>query len=129
MDEHRNINIAQCEAVGMHEIDYQIPDNLNTIQRNFIYIQIPDVLLPQWRKEIEILTDGLLIKAGSEEAKEAAAFVTHRIEANFGIAVNGTLLSTKTEAKAVLLGLEAVLYKCRLTLNTDSQAVMSTAQK
>ncbi|KAG9298277.1 hypothetical protein G9A89_002765 [Geosiphon pyriformis] len=47
MDEHRNINVAQCKAVGMHKIDYQIPDDLDTIQRDSIYIQIPDALLPQ----------------------------------------------------------------------------------
>ncbi|KAG9289407.1 hypothetical protein G9A89_007968 [Geosiphon pyriformis] len=108
------------------------------MQKNTIYIQIPDTLLPQWRrvhdklrlkKEIEISTDGSLVKAGSEDIKRAATFVTHRIEANFGIAVDGTLSSTKTEAKAVLLALEAVPYKCKLILNTDSQAVVSTAQK
>ncbi|KAG9300846.1 hypothetical protein G9A89_004476 [Geosiphon pyriformis] len=129
IDEHRNINVTQCEAVGIHKIDNQIPDNLNTIQKNSIYIQILDALLPQWRdvqdklrlrKEIEISTDGSLVKAGFENARGAATFVTHEIEANFGIAVNGTLLSTKTEAKAVLLALEAVPYKCKLTLNTDS---------
>ncbi|KAG9298280.1 hypothetical protein G9A89_002768 [Geosiphon pyriformis] len=138
MDEHRNINVAQCETVGMHKIDYQIPDDLDTIQRDFIYIQISNALLPQWRnvrdklrlrKKIEISMNGSLVKADSEDARGAAAFVTHGIEANFGIAVNETLSSTKTEAKAVLLALEAVLYKCKLTLNTDSQAVVSTAQK
>ncbi|KAG9297581.1 hypothetical protein G9A89_007656 [Geosiphon pyriformis] len=128
MDEHRNINVTQCEALKMHKIDNQIPDDLDIMQRDSIYIQIPDALLLQWRnvqeklrlrKEIEILTDGSLVKAGSENAKRTATFVTYGIEANFGIAVNGTLSSTKTEAKAVLLALEAVLYKCKLTLNTD----------
>ncbi|KAG9284490.1 hypothetical protein G9A89_014094 [Geosiphon pyriformis] len=75
------------------------------------------------------MINGLLVKAGTEDTKGAAAFVTHEIEANFGIAVDGTLLSTKTKAKAVLLALEAVSYKCKLTLNTNSQAVVSTAQK
>ncbi|KAG9306100.1 hypothetical protein G9A89_016004 [Geosiphon pyriformis] len=54
------------------------------------------------RKKIEILTDSLLVKAGSKDAKGAATFV---------IAVNGTLSLTKTETKAVLLVLEAVPYK------------------
>ncbi|KAG9292567.1 hypothetical protein G9A89_006938 [Geosiphon pyriformis] len=43
MDEHKNINIAQCEVVGMCEIDYQIPDDLDTIQKDSIYIQLPDM--------------------------------------------------------------------------------------
>ncbi|KAG9297411.1 hypothetical protein G9A89_009495 [Geosiphon pyriformis] len=81
------------------------------------------------RKKIEISTDGSLVKAGSKDTKGTAAFVTHGIDANFGITVDRTLSSTKTETKAVLLALEAVSYKCKLTLNTDSQAVVSTAQK
>ncbi|KAG9301534.1 hypothetical protein G9A89_008386 [Geosiphon pyriformis] len=70
-----------------------------------------------------------MVEAGSENTRGGAAFITHRIEAKFGIAVNGTLSSTKTETKAVLLALVAVTYKCKLTINTDSQAVMSMAQK
>ncbi|KAG9297682.1 hypothetical protein G9A89_011197 [Geosiphon pyriformis] len=57
---------------------------------------------------------------GFEDAKRAATFVTHEIKANFSITVNRTLSSTKTEAKAVLLALKTVSYKCKLTLNTDS---------
>ncbi|KAG9297641.1 hypothetical protein G9A89_011156 [Geosiphon pyriformis] len=79
MNKHRNINVTQCEAVRIYRIDNQIPDDLDTMQRD---------------------------------------------SANFGIAVDGTLSSTKTEAKAVLLALEAVPYKCKLILNTDSQAVL-----
>ncbi|KAG9289399.1 hypothetical protein G9A89_007960 [Geosiphon pyriformis] len=131
INEYRKINVVQCEALGMHKITNLIPDGMKTIQRNIIYIQIPDTLLPQWRrvcnklrlkKEIEILTDGSLVKAGSKDVRGAAAFVTHGIEANFGIAVDRILSSTKTEAKAVLLALKAVPYKCKLTLNTDSRA-------
>ncbi|KAG9303258.1 hypothetical protein G9A89_013584 [Geosiphon pyriformis] len=102
----------------MHKLDNQMPDDLKTMQRDSIYIQI----LLRLRKEIEISTDGSLVKAGSEDIKGAAVFVTHRIEANFDIIVDKTLSSTKTETKAVLLALEAVPYKCKLTLNTDSQA-------
>ncbi|KAG9288335.1 hypothetical protein G9A89_021366 [Geosiphon pyriformis] len=72
--------------------------------------------------------NGSMVKAGSKNTKEEAAFITHRIEAKFGIAVDRTLLSTKTEAKTVLLALEAVSYKCKLMINTDSQVVMSMAQ-
>ncbi|KAG9292534.1 hypothetical protein G9A89_006905 [Geosiphon pyriformis] len=138
MDKHRNIDIVQCEILEMHKIDNQIPDDLEMMQRDSIHIHIPETLISQWRsvreklrlrKEIEISTDGSLIKAGSNDARGAAAFVTHGIDANFGIAVDRILSSTKTEAKAVLLTLEAVPYKCKLTLNMDSQAVVSTAQK
>ncbi|KAG9296596.1 hypothetical protein G9A89_015188 [Geosiphon pyriformis] len=69
----------------------------------------------------EISTDGSLVKAGSVEARGAAAFVTHGMEASYSITVDGTLSSTKTEAKTVLLALEAVPYKCKLILNTDSK--------
>ncbi|KAG9300547.1 hypothetical protein G9A89_002425 [Geosiphon pyriformis] len=62
-------------------------------------------------KEIEISTNGSLVKASSEDTKGAATFMTHRIKANFDIAVDKTLLSTKTETKAVLLALKIVLYK------------------
>ncbi|KAG9302193.1 hypothetical protein G9A89_020627 [Geosiphon pyriformis] len=103
MDKHRNINIAQCETRN-------VQDKLKL------------------RKEIEISTDELLVKAGSEDARRAATFVIHRIEANFGITVNGTLLSTKTKAKTVLLALEAVPYKCKLILNTDMTAHTSISK-
>ncbi|KAG9292558.1 hypothetical protein G9A89_006929 [Geosiphon pyriformis] len=138
IDEYRNIDIAQCETLSMHILTNQIPDELETMQRDTIYIHIPDTLLSQWkcvqeklklRKEIEISTDNLLVKAGSEEARRAAAFIIHGIEAEFGIAIDGTLSSTKVETKVVLLALEAVPYRCKLTINTDSQVVMTTAQR
>ncbi|KAG9305525.1 hypothetical protein G9A89_003588 [Geosiphon pyriformis] len=129
MDEYRNIDVAQCKTLGMHILTNQIPDDLETMERDTIYIHIPDTLLPQWKKEIEISTDGSLVRAGSEEAREAAAFITHRIEAEFGIAIDEILSLTKAEAKAVLLALKAVPYRCKLTINTDSQAVMTTAQR
>ncbi|KAG9288331.1 hypothetical protein G9A89_021362 [Geosiphon pyriformis] len=81
------------------------------------------------RKEIEISTDGSLVKAGSKEARRAAAFITHGIETEFGIAIDGTLSLMKVEAVAVLLALKAVPYKCKPTINIDSQAVMATAQR
>ncbi|KAG9299076.1 hypothetical protein G9A89_020389 [Geosiphon pyriformis] len=111
IDEYKNIDVAQCEALEIHKLDTQIPDDLETMQRDSIYIHIPDTLLPQWRREIEISTDGSLVKAGSVEARRAAAFVIHRMEASYSIAVNRTLSSTKTEAKAVLLALEANAIK------------------
>ncbi|KAG9284497.1 hypothetical protein G9A89_014101 [Geosiphon pyriformis] len=77
----------------------------------------------RFRKKIEISTDDSLIKTGFGDIRRAAAFVTYEIEANFGIVVDEMLLSTKTKAKAVLLALEAVSYKYKLTLNTDNQAV------
>ncbi|KAG9284777.1 hypothetical protein G9A89_003700 [Geosiphon pyriformis] len=138
MDEYRNIDVAQCETLGMHILTNQIPDDLEMMQRDTIYIHIPDTLLSQWkcvreklklRKKIEISTDDSLVNAGSEEAKGAAAFITHGIETEFGIAIDETLSSTKAEAKAVLLALEAVPYRCKLTINTDSQAVMAMAQR
>ncbi|KAG9290709.1 hypothetical protein G9A89_011672 [Geosiphon pyriformis] len=101
MDEYRNIDVAQYETLEKLKL----------------------------RKEIEISTDGSLVKAGSEEARGAAAFITHEIEAEFGIAIDRTLSSTKAEAKAVLLALEAVPYRCKLTINMDSQVVMATAQR
>ncbi|KAG9291815.1 hypothetical protein G9A89_012100 [Geosiphon pyriformis] len=104
MNEYRNIDIAQCEALRMHKLNTQIPDDL------------------------EILQNDSLIKAGCVEAKRAAAFITYRMEASYSITVDETLLSTKTEAKAVLLALEVVSYKYKLILNTDSQAVVLTAQ-
>ncbi|KAG9303080.1 hypothetical protein G9A89_005038 [Geosiphon pyriformis] len=116
MNKYRNIKVAQCEVLEMHKLTNQIPDNLETMQRDTIYIHIPDALLPQWR-------------AGSEDARGAAAFITHGIEAEFGIAVDGTLSLTKTKTKTVLLALEAVPYRCKLTIYTDSQAVITTAQK
>ncbi|KAG9301582.1 hypothetical protein G9A89_016652 [Geosiphon pyriformis] len=70
-----------------------------------------------------------MVDAGSENTRKGAAFITHGIETEFGLAVDQTLSSTKTETKAVLLALEAVPYKCKLTINTDSQAVISMAQK
>ncbi|KAG9297405.1 hypothetical protein G9A89_009489 [Geosiphon pyriformis] len=84
-------------------------------------IRLINLQAQRW-KEIEISTDGSLVKADSEEARGAAVFITHGIETKFGIAVDGTLSSTKAEAKAVLLALEAVPYRCKLTINTDSQA-------
>ncbi|KAG9294833.1 hypothetical protein G9A89_008525 [Geosiphon pyriformis] len=101
IDKYRNIKVAQCEALRMHKLTNQIPNDLETI------------------KKIEISTDGSLVKAGSEDARETAAFITHGIEAEFGIAIDGTLSSTKTEAKTVLLALEAVPYRCKLIINTD----------
>ncbi|KAG9288328.1 hypothetical protein G9A89_021359 [Geosiphon pyriformis] len=135
MDKHRNIDVTQCEVLGMHKLTNQIPDDLETIQRDTIYIHIPNTLLPQWRgvqeklrlrKEIEISTDGSLVKAGSNDVREVAAFIIHGMEAEFGIAVDETLSSTKTEVKAVLLALEAVPYRCKLTINTDSQALKTS---
>ncbi|KAG9300845.1 hypothetical protein G9A89_004475 [Geosiphon pyriformis] len=138
MDEYRNIDVAQCKTLGMHILTNQIPDDLETMQRDTIYIHIPDTLLSQWksvreklklRKEIEMSTDGSLVKTGFEDVKGAAAFITHGIETEFGIAIDGTLSSTKAEAKAVLLALEVVPYRCKLTINMDSQAVMAMAQR
>ncbi|KAG9306110.1 hypothetical protein G9A89_016014 [Geosiphon pyriformis] len=63
------------------------------------------------------------------EARRAAAFITHGIEAKFGVVIDETLSSMKTEAKAVLLVLKAVPYRCKLTINMDSQVVMATAQR
>ncbi|KAG9299080.1 hypothetical protein G9A89_020393 [Geosiphon pyriformis] len=114
MDEYRNINIAQCEVLGMHKLTDQIPNDFETMQKDTIYIHILNI------NEIEISTDGSMAEAGSENARGGAAFVTHGMEAEFGIAVDGTLLSTKTEAKTVLLALKAVPYKCKLTINPDT---------
>ncbi|KAG9288430.1 hypothetical protein G9A89_015636 [Geosiphon pyriformis] len=79
------------------------------------------------RKKIEISTDGSLVRAGSEEAKGAAAFITHGIEAEFGIAIDGTLSLTKAEAKAVLLALEAnairvIIREKKIDLNMNKVA-------
>ncbi|KAG9299309.1 hypothetical protein G9A89_013957 [Geosiphon pyriformis] len=115
MDEYRNIDIAQCEALGIHKLDTQIPDDLETLQKDSIYIYIPDSLLPQWKRKRNRNINKWLI------ARRAAVFVIHEIKASYGIAVDGTLLSTKTEAKTVLLALETVPYKCKLILNTDSK--------
>ncbi|KAG9300833.1 hypothetical protein G9A89_004463 [Geosiphon pyriformis] len=60
----------------------------------------------------------------SNNIRSAAAFVTHGIEANFGIAVDRTLLSTKTEAKAVLLALQiAVISEKGIELNINKMAI------
>ncbi|KAG9284508.1 hypothetical protein G9A89_014112 [Geosiphon pyriformis] len=48
---------------------------------------------------------------GYGRTRGAAAFVTHGMEASYGIAVDGTLLSTKTETKTVLLALKANVIK------------------
>ncbi|KAG9306115.1 hypothetical protein G9A89_016019 [Geosiphon pyriformis] len=103
---------------------YGVPEFLRPHTYLIETVITPDITYTKLRlkKEIEISTDRLLVKAGSENAKRAATFVIHKIEANFGIVVNETLSLTKTEAKAVLLALKAVPYKCKLTLNTDSQA-------
>ncbi|KAG9297671.1 hypothetical protein G9A89_011186 [Geosiphon pyriformis] len=47
IDEHRNINIAQYEVLGMHKLTNQIPDDLETMERDAIYIYIPNTLLSQ----------------------------------------------------------------------------------
>ncbi|KAG9301581.1 hypothetical protein G9A89_016651 [Geosiphon pyriformis] len=49
MDEYRNIDVAQCKVLGMHKLTNQIPDDFETMQRDTIYIHIPDMLLSQWR--------------------------------------------------------------------------------
>ncbi|KAG9297648.1 hypothetical protein G9A89_011163 [Geosiphon pyriformis] len=46
IDECRNIDAAQCEVLEMHKLTNQIPDDLETIQRDTIYIHISDTLLP-----------------------------------------------------------------------------------
>ncbi|KAG9289226.1 hypothetical protein G9A89_022536 [Geosiphon pyriformis] len=83
------------------------------------------LIMDEYKKidEIKISTDNSLVKANSGNVKEAAVFITYEIKANFEIGVDGMLLLTKTETKAVLLALEAMPYNCKLTLNTDSQAV------
>ncbi|KAG9294449.1 hypothetical protein G9A89_001954 [Geosiphon pyriformis] len=120
MDEYRNIDVAQCETLDMHILTNQIPDDLGTMQRDTIYIHIPNTLLTQWKKEIEISTDGSMVRAGSEKARRAAGFITHGIEAKFGIAIDRILSLTKAETKAVLLALKAVPYRCKLTINMDN---------
>ncbi|KAG9299685.1 hypothetical protein G9A89_006401 [Geosiphon pyriformis] len=111
MNEHRNINVIQCETMELHKIDNQISDDLFTSKFLMLYYHNRGMY-------------GLLVKAGTEDAKKTATFVIHKIEANFGIVVDGTLSSTKTKAKANAI--KAVIEDKRIDFSINKVAGKKT---
>ncbi|KAG9297666.1 hypothetical protein G9A89_011181 [Geosiphon pyriformis] len=47
IDEYKNIKVAQCETLKMYKLTNQIPNDLETMQKNTIYIHISNTLLLQ----------------------------------------------------------------------------------